>query len=149
MNSIRLHDQCCRIVLDINSWMKNILFVYYYLIVPAIDIAIIYILNEHLVVIRNLVIFITFVLTFNLFVFNYLLSTIGTEAHKCYSYMNTVFVKSGISFETRLKVSNLIERLSGPLIGIYCFDLFPFTNYEFYLFFVNCVSNFLLFFELL
>ena len=30
------------------------------------------------------------------------------------------------------KVITLIERLAGPTIGIYCFNLFPFTNYEFY-----------------
>jgi len=34
-------------------------------------------------------------------------------------------------FKLKLNVLTLIERLAGPTIGIYCLDLFPFTNYQF------------------
>ena len=86
-----------------------------------------------------------FVGILNVFAVNYFLCSVGREAHKSYPFIKSILTRKRLRLMTKLKVISLFERLSGPLIGFYCYDLFPFTNYEFYLFCVNCVSNFILF----
>ena len=143
------HDRCTRITLYINSWMKDIVFVYYYAIVPTVDLSLLILIYEHKLIYRIVVFSLVIVFGTVLAVANNLLSLIGREAHKCYPQLNSMLVRKRIRLGTRLKVLNLCERVSGPLIGIYCYDLFPFTNNEFQIFVVNCVSNFILFFDLL
>ena len=135
--------------LTINAWSKNILFVFYYLMVPIVDLDIIIIIIEENILLRLITLIIVFVVISNLLVVNYFLCLVGREAHKSYPFINSVLTRKRLRLMTKLKVISLLERLSGPLIGFYCYDLFPFTNYEFYLFCVNCVSNFILFMGLL
>ena len=142
---LREHDECCRMTLSMNAWVKNYLFVFYYLIVPIVDLAIMYLLNETNILFRLIILIFVFVGAFNVFVVNYLLCSVGREAHKSFPLIKSILTTKRIGLMTKLKVISLSERLSGPLIGFYCNDLFPFTNYEFYLFCVNCVSNFILF----
>ena len=142
---LREHDECCRMTLTINAWMRNFLFVFYYLIVPIIDLAIMYLLFEKNILIRLMNIILIYVGAFNMFVVNYWLCSVGREAHKSYPFIRSILSRKRLGLMTKLKVISLAERLSGPLIGFYCYDLFPFTNYEFHLFCVNCVSNFTLF----
>ena len=146
---VREHDRCTRITMNINSWMKDIVFVYYYAIVPAVDFTLLILIYEHNLIYRIIVFFLILIFAAILVVANNLLSLIGREVHQCYPQLNSMLVRKRIRLGTRLKVMNLCERVSGPLIGIYCYDLFPFTNNEFQLFVVNCVSNFILFFDLL
>ena len=135
--------------LTINAWSKNILFVFYYLTVPLIDLDIIYLIIEENILLRLISLIMLFVVISHLLVVNYFLCLVGREAHKSYPFINSVLTRKRLRLMTKLKVISLAERLSGPLIGFYCYDLFPFTNYEFYLFCVNCVSNFILFMGLL
>ena len=146
---LREHNECCRMTLAINAWLRNILFVFYYLIVPIIDLAIMNLIIEKNILIRlnNIILIIVGVL--NIFVVNYFLCSVGRVAHKSYPFIISMLSRKRLRLITKLKVISLAERLSGPLIGFYCYDLFPFTNYEFYLFCVNCVSNFILFMGLL
>jgi hypothetical protein len=73
------------------------------------------------------------------------MSSIPKSAIKPYVKLNSLIARKRINLQIKLKIVDLNERLSGPIIGIYCFELFPFTNYEFYLFAANCVMNFILF----
>ena len=66
-----------------------------------------------------------------------------------YTFIISIIARKQFGSMTKLKVIPLAERLSGPILGIYCYDLFPFTNYEFYVFCVNCVLNFILLMGLL
>jgi len=79
-----------------------------------------------------------------LFCVNYGLSSISREAHSLYKPFNSIFVRKPLNLQLKLKIKGHIETLSGPVIGIYCYDLFPFTNYEFYIFVINCISMFIL-----
>ena len=105
-------------------------------------------LTEKNILIRLATLILIFVGIFNIFVVNYFLCSVGREAHKSFPLIKSILTRKQIGLMTKLKVISLAERLSGPLIGFYCYDLFPFTNYEFYLFCVNCVSNFILFMDL-
>jgi hypothetical protein len=73
------------------------------------------------------------------------MASIPKSAIKPYVKLNSLIARKQINLQIKLKIVDLIERLSGPVIGIYCFELFPFTNYEFHLFAANCVKNFILF----
>ena len=112
---------------------------------PIFDLAIIYLIIEENVVFRLATLFLIFVGVLNIFVVNYFLCSVGIEAHKSYPFIKSILTTKRLRLMTKLKVISLSERLSGPLIGFYCYDLFPFTNYEFYIFCVNCVSNYILF----
>ena len=125
------------------------MFTYYYLVMPFLDLIAIFLIyeDELFILIRFMFILIFLFISFNVFIFTYLLTIIGFEAHKSYPILYSIIVEMKLNLKIKFKLLNLIERLSpsSPLIGIYCLDLFPFTNYQFYLFIINCISNFILF----
>jgi len=81
---------------------------------------------------------------FVLFIFNYSMSLVSEAAHRPYNKLNSIIVRKSTSRVINLKVVSLTEKLSGPVIGIYCLDFFPFTNYEFLIYIINCVKYFIL-----
>jgi len=93
---------------------------------------------------RTLASIIAIIGVFVLFIFNYSMASVSKAAHRPYNKLYSIIVRKSITTTFKLKVLELIEKLSGPVIGIYCLDLFPFTNYEFYLYISNCAQNFIL-----
>ena len=114
--------------------MKNILLVFYHLIAPIINMTIIYIIEEPVYIYKFWSFALSMTVICSIFVANYLVTIIGREAHRSYAVLNSLIVRKRLSGRIKLKVLGLIERLSGPVIGVYCYDLFPLTNYEFYFF---------------
>ena len=49
-----------------------------------------------------------------------------------------------IIFRQRWKILSFVEKLSGPEIGYYCYDLFPMNNWEFYQYLYIAGSNYIL-----
>jgi hypothetical protein len=45
-----------------------------------------------------------------------------------YKFLN----EKQISIERKLKIDAFIEKMSGPVIGFYGLDFFPFNSYELY-----------------
>ncbi len=80
---------------------------------------------------------------------SYTMSLIPTAAVRPYQALNSIIARKSLKLKLKLKVCQLIEKLSGPVIGLYCYEFFPFTSYEVYLYVTNCVSNFILFMGLL
>ena len=142
------HDKVTRITMITNDWLSKLMFAFYYMVIPSIDFAMIFIIYETSLFIRLITIFVTIVNTFFLFSTSYLLSTIIFEAHKSYAVLYSLIFRNRLRLKIKFKILSLIERLAGPPIGIYCYDLFPYNNFEFYLFIVNCISNFILFMDL-
>ena len=66
------------------------------------------------------------------------------SAHKPYPQLFEILIHNELSLMENLKVYGLIERLSARKIAIYCFNLFPLTYYELYLFIANLFSTFTL-----
>ena len=62
--------------------------------------------------------------------------------HKLYSF----FKKNELHmrFRQRWKLLSFVEKLSGPEIGYYCYDLFPMNNWEFYQYLYIAGSNYIL-----
>jgi hypothetical protein len=63
------------------------------------------------------------------FTTSYFSSSLFYSAHDFTSYLYAFLTTKRTSLQHRLKIFAFIENLCGPVIG-YCFDLFPFTNYE-------------------
>ena len=63
-----------------------------------------------------------------------------------FSYLTRV---KRIRLRNKLKLMTYLERLSGPDIGFYCYDLFPLNSWEFYELVAICGTNYLLIISLL
>ena len=59
-------------------------------------------------------------------------------------YLHRFMTENQLPLKERLKTMEMIERLSGPDIGFYCYDLFPMNSYEFYIYVANCCKNYFL-----
>ncbi len=69
------------------------------------------------------------------FIANYISSSLSSSAHDFISHLYAFLSNKRFSVQHRLKISAFVEKLCGPVIGYYFYDLFPFTNYEFYEYF--------------
>ena len=137
------HDYFSRIISKTNEWLSRMLLLFYILILPTIDLGIIMIiLDSTTALILGTIIIICIIL---IMIFNYTLSTIASHSHISYQNLNSVLCRKSLPLSLRLKVVALIEKLSGPVIGFYCYDLFPLTSYNIYLFYAQCASFFILF----
>ncbi len=67
-----------------------------------------------------------------LYVFNYIASSYSTSAQSFTSIMYKFLNEKQISIERKLKIDAFIEKMSGPVIGFYGLDFFPFNSYELY-----------------
>ena len=145
MKIIKEHDHCCKLTMDLNSWYKYLVLIYYYLIVPTIDFMLVYLIKEKNPLFRFPSLVVILVIVSNIFIVHFFLTSISRSAHSSYVHINSLIATYNFSRKVKFKSLNLIERLSGPVIGVYCYDFFPFTNFEFYMFINNCVLNFILF----
>ena len=78
------------------------------------------------------------------FLINITSTWVGSAAHMSYSKMYSIMNDNRCPAITRLKIMSFIERLSGPEIGMYCYDLFAMNNWEFYQFLYLFGSNYFL-----
>ena len=98
----------------------------------------------------RIVFFATFMqLVFVLYVFNYTASSFSSATNNSRKYLYSFLCRNKTSIKTRLKISSFIEKLSGPVIGFYCFKIFAFTNYEFYRYLAFVSINFFLIYGLI
>ena len=142
------HNDCCKLTDDLNKNERVFWFIYYYLIVPIIDLAVIVVMNENNVSFRYGLVFVVYITILNLFTLNYILAIVSRESYLLHKLLNSLIANKSLNLKLKYKTLSLIERLSGPEIGFYCLDLFPLNNYEFYIFCVNCISNFFLILDL-
>ena len=148
--NIKDFNKCCTHLNEINESFKNLLFIYYYLSVPIIDFGVITVMlvNGELYI-EFVLIFVIILSVVMISVINKCLSGVARESHRSYSTVHSIICRHKLPISLKLKTVRLVERLSGRVIGFYCYDLFPFTNYEIYLFCVNCIMNFMLFMGLI
>ena len=149
-NCIREFNEYCKLVTQLNTCFKQLLFLYYYQIVPLFDFCIIAMLSlngQFLISAVSGAVVINFL--GGVCMLNICLSSLPRESHRSYSTVHSILCRHKLPISLKLKTVGVVEHLSGRVIGFYCYDLFPFTNYEIYLFCVNCVVNFILFMGLI
>lgn len=122
-------DSICVFVADYNKlanyfigifvfWCTPLFCVYFYVSIFAFDILLLKI--AAMFIFLNLVAMIA--------AENHQAAKIAKEAHKPYLVLNALMSKSrNLSIRLRLKLMTAIERLAGPTIGVYCYQLFAFT----------------------
>ena len=139
------HNQICKLTHDINQLVKLFLFVLYYLVSPTYMTAIKLGEHAHLTLIakfgNTILIGVLFGGTFTTNLMSSLISKASTLPLK---YLHRYMAENNLPLNQRLKTMEMIERLCGPDIGFYCYDLFPMNSYEFYKFVANCFLNYIL-----
>jgi len=80
---------------------------------------------------------------FTVFLIIIFTAIVSESAHSPYKRLNTIMVSRSLTFSDKLNVLNLIERLGGSDIAIYCADFFPINMFTFYLLIADIVKNYL------
>ena len=139
------HNQICKLTHDINKLVKLYIFIFYYLASPTL-IAMVDLTEEpHLALIAKFINTILIVVIFGaIFVINLMSSRISKASTLPLKYLHRYMAENNLPTKQRLKTMEIIERLCGPDIGFYCYDLFPMNSYEFYIYVSNCCKNYIL-----
>jgi hypothetical protein len=116
----------------------------YFLLTPLHNIAVYMSVSETNTLFRSLYLIGLTILSTILFIVNYMSSSLSSSAHDFTSDLYTFLVSKRIPVQHKLKISSFIEKLCGPVIGYYCYELFPFTNYEFYQYVSFVFTNYIL-----
>ena len=131
---IEEHNYFTKITADINKSFRLWIFVIYYIIFPSLSIAVYGVHHKETDIRGKIVAFGISCLIMPLLLVTFLSAWINRAAHLSYpiifNYMSSI--GSRLNIKTRFKVMLFVERLSGPDIGFYCYDLFPMNSYELY-----------------
>ena len=137
MSAIREHHSISVLTEELNHFFKYMIFIVYYFATPALMI-LAYLTHAHNTVLfaRFIAIFV-FILVFTIvFTMALLSSMISQSAEKPRKYLYKCFAqrifKDSLNKQNRLKIMGFIEKLGGPDIGFYCWDIFPMNYYHFY-----------------
>jgi hypothetical protein len=140
MDVIHEHNYYSELTLECNKIFRYVLVTIYFLLTPLLDIGVYMTAFEVNYVLRIFYAFLAIGVSLVIFIVNYISSSLSSSAHDFTADLYTFLTSKRIPVQHKLKISSFIEKLCGPVIGYYCYDLFAFTNYEFYEFvsFVFC-----------
>ncbi len=140
MDVIHEHNYYSELTLECNKIFRYVLVTVYFLLTPLLDIGVYMTAFEVNYVLRIFYAFLAIGVSLVIFIVNYISSSLSSSAHDFTADLYTFLTSKRIPVQHKLKISSFIEKLCGPVIGYYCYDLFSFTNYEFYEFvsFVFC-----------
>ena len=139
------YNHICKLIEDINRMYKLFIFVLYYLANPGIMAMIKLGQQDNVTPIAKILNAILILVIFGgCFVANLFSSRITKASILPLKYLHRYMAENRLPLKQRLKTMEMIERLSGPDIGFYCYDLFPMNSYEFYIYVANCCKNYFL-----
>ena len=138
LKSISKHIFVTKTTHQINNFYKRLIGVLYFMLTPLLVLFLFLSYEKDSIFLFRAVVAMFFVSCFSLlFLMNYLCGSVTKTAHKSLPVLHKYLIETKISLNEKLKIMSTIERLSGPDIGFYCFDLFPMNNYHFYRYFCN------------
>ena len=91
--------------------------------------------------------FVALIIAILLFLMSYLCGCITTCAHNPQQKLYQLLMnqrKYRIPLKVKIKIMRFIERLSGPEIGFYCYNLFPMTSYHFTDYVLDSIASYFL-----
>ena len=147
MNAIIRHNSVTQNTKRLNLTLKYFTFMLYYFVRPVLNILIFIThspdTNFYARFAAGVVVVFGFIV---LYIVNYICASVSSAAHKSYPMMYSFLNKHkrNIGIKRKLKIQDFIEKLSGSEIGIYCYDLFPMNNYEFFDFISSWATNYIL-----
>ena len=144
------HNSIAKQTKDLNELFSLIIFNIYFLATPPLMI-LIYLThaNDSTLFLRMVAIFVFIIVFFVVFSINLLSSLISQSAHKSRPLLHSFLIKNKVTTAQRFKIMAFNEKLSGPDIGFYCWNLFPMNNNQFYEYVANCVTTYFLILELI
>ena len=147
MNAIHEHNYVERLTRDINDLFSKIIFIVYYILTLTSQLFLFIAQRDDTLLIYRIV-FPIFALIniFGLFYMHIVSNQICTRAHEAYPNLFTILVNENfrMNYKQRLKLMSFMEKLSGPQIGFYCYDLFAMNSNGFYEYITIYVSNYFL-----
>ena len=147
MNAIHEHNYVERLTRDINFLFSRLIFMLYYILTLTSQLFLYIAQREDTSLILRIICQLLAIWnTFLILVRNITCNQICTRAHEAYPNLFSMLVNENIrmSFKQRLKLLSFMEKLSGPQIGFYCYDLFAMNSNGFYEYITIYVSNYLL-----
>ena len=147
MNAIHEHNYVERLTRDINYGFCRMNFMIYYFLTLSSQL-ILYMSQRDDILLINKISFRVLAMGYiiSILVINLSCNQISSRAHKSYSILFSISVNENIrmSLKQRLKLMSFMEKLSGPQIGFYCYDLFAMNSNRFYHYICIYVSNYIL-----
>ena len=145
LDLIAQHYTVCRYVHQLNRLGSPILFILYYLATPGFMVMIRANQSDKLLIFGEIFNAINIIIIFGAnFTANMISSSVNRAAKMSLNYMHQYIAKNELTPIQRMKTMAMIERLSGPDLGFYCYDLFPMNSYEFYIYVANCAKTYFL-----
>jgi hypothetical protein len=144
MDAIHKHKYYSDITLQYNEVFKYALARIYLNSTPGINIFVylaVYESNSYLRILYGMGLIAMFIVLFEA---HYMISTLCSAAHDFADDLYSLLFRKRIPLQYKLKILTFIERLCGPIIGFYCYDLFAFTNEPFNEYVSNLFSNYFL-----
>ena len=149
--SITDHNYVCRKTFDLNITFNYFLVVFYLLAKPALNVLIYVTLSKQtnpLVRIATSIIFV-FCAFCIIFTMNMMCAQVSKYAHSPMKLMYQMSKCDNIATKDKYRIMAFIERLSGPVIGFYCYTLYPINNYQFYEYICGWAYNYFLVIKLI
>ena len=147
LNAIKEHNFVEILTKKLNHFFRMITFIIYYIGTVAFQL-LVYISHhkESKPIGRFAAGFLCINTFWALLLMNGMSTVVTRSAHKSYSTLFSIITNNRIrmTFRQRSKLSSFMEKLSGPEIGFYCYDLFPMNSYEFYEYLCISGSNYFL-----
>ena len=147
MNAIHEHNYVERLTRDVNALIRHIIFFGYYGLTLTSQLFLFIAQRKDTLLNYRISLYLTTIAyIFILIVMHIICEQICSRAHQSYSTIFSILVKENIriSFKQRLKLMSFMEKLSGPQIGFYCYDLFAVNRIEFYEYISLYISNYFL-----
>ena len=147
MYAIHEHNYVERLTRDINIFLSPLIFIMYYFVTLSSQFFYYISQRADTLFIHGLIFqFIAIWNMFVLMVMNISCSQVCSRAHKPYATLFSIIFNLNIrmSLKQRLKLWSFVEKLSGPQIGFYCYDLFAMNSNRFYRYLCIYVSNYIL-----
>ena len=142
---IAQHNHICQLIQDINQIYKWYIFILYYFANPGLLVLLKISQGDNLNLIGKIFIIIVFIVIFGgCIVANLFSSRVNKASILPLKYLHRYMAENQLPLKQRLKTMEMIERLSGPDIGFYCYDLFIMNSNEFYEYVANCCKNYFL-----
>ena len=150
MSAISEHNSVSKQTEDLNEFFSKIIFVLYYFASPTLMI-LLYITGaeDTHTVLRFVAVFVFLIVFLVVFGMNLFSSLISGSSRKPRKLFFDYLFRNNFNPMEGLKVMAFIEKLSGPDIGFYCWNLFPMNNYRFYKYVVSCAITYFLILDLI
>lgn len=145
MNAINKHHFYSQLTTKFNNLFKYNLAIVYFTSGPALALLLSLALNSTFNLYIRIAYYVVIVqICIALYVFNYIASSYSSSAHSFTSIMYKFLNEKQISIEHKLKINTFIEKITGPAIGFYCLDFFPFNSYELYRYIMFISASYIL-----